>query len=117
MYLVDFSKETTHIATGLIAKSDVGWLWHRRLGHVGMRNLQTLVKGEHMEGLTKVIFSKIVLVDLAFPERCMRRTIPRYQASTQRGPSNSFIWTCLGLLHMIALGVRSIASMKQPVIA
>ena len=39
MYIVDFSKETTHIATCLMAKSDVGWLWHRRLGHVGMRNL------------------------------------------------------------------------------
>ena len=30
MYVVDFSKETTHIATCLMAKSDVGWLWHRR---------------------------------------------------------------------------------------
>ena len=58
MYVVDFSKETTHIATCLMAKSDVGWLWHRRLGHVGMRNLQTLVKGEHVEGLTKASFSK-----------------------------------------------------------
>ena len=58
MYVVDFSKETTHIATSLMAKSDVEWLWHRRLGHVGMRNLQTLVKGEHVEGLTKVNFSK-----------------------------------------------------------
>ena len=53
MYVVDFSKETTQIATCLMAKSDVGWLWHRRLGHVGMRNLQTLMKGEHVEGLTK----------------------------------------------------------------
>jgi hypothetical protein len=58
MYVVDFSKETTHIATSLMAKSDVGWLWHRRLGHVGMRNLQTLVKGEHVQGLTNVNFSK-----------------------------------------------------------
>src|SRR5664279_199727 len=40
------------------AKSDVGWLWHRRLGHVGMRNLQNLVKGEYVEGLTDVNFSK-----------------------------------------------------------
>ena len=58
MYIVDFSKETTQIATCLMAKSDVGWLWHRRLGHVGMRNLQTLMKGEHVEGLTKASFSK-----------------------------------------------------------
>ena len=58
MYIVDFLKDTTHIDTSLMAKSDVGWLWHHHLGHVGMRNLQTLVKGEHVEGLTKVSFSK-----------------------------------------------------------
>jgi len=58
LYVVDFSKETTQIATCLMAKSDKGWLWHRRLGHVGMRNLQTLVKGGHVVGLTDVNFSK-----------------------------------------------------------
>ena len=29
LYVVDFSKETTQVATCLMAKSDVGWLWHR----------------------------------------------------------------------------------------
>ena len=58
LYVVDFSKETTQIATCLMAKSDKGWLWHRRLGHVGMRNLQILVKGGHVVGLTDVNFSK-----------------------------------------------------------
>ena len=58
LYMVDFSKETIQIATCLMAKSDKGWLWHRRLGHIGMRNLQTLVKGEHVVGLTDINFSK-----------------------------------------------------------
>src|SRR5664279_5716406 len=56
LYVVDFSKETTQIATCIMAKSDVGWLWHRRLGHIGMINLQNLVKDEHVEGLTNVNF-------------------------------------------------------------
>ncbi len=44
--------------TCLIAKSSMGWLWHRRLAHVGMRNLATLLKGEHILGLTNVTFEK-----------------------------------------------------------
>jgi hypothetical protein len=28
----------------LIAKTNMGWLWHRRLAHVGMRNLHKLQK-------------------------------------------------------------------------
>jgi len=41
-----------------MAKVDVGWLWHRRLAHVNMRSLQTLLKGEHVLGLTNVTFAK-----------------------------------------------------------
>ena len=45
LYTVDFSKESTYHATCLMAKADKGWLWHRRLAHVGMRNLKDLLKG------------------------------------------------------------------------
>jgi hypothetical protein len=34
------------------------WLWHRRLAHVGMKNLHKLLKGEHILGLTNVHFEK-----------------------------------------------------------
>ena len=44
LYLVDFSKSETKIETCLVAKSSMGWLWHRRLAHVGMRNLAKLLK-------------------------------------------------------------------------
>jgi hypothetical protein len=40
LYVVDFSKESISFSTCLIAKVDEGWLWHRRLGHVNMRNLK-----------------------------------------------------------------------------
>jgi hypothetical protein len=45
LYVVDFSGKTTTSAMCLFGKADVGWLWHHRLAHVNMRNLQSLHKG------------------------------------------------------------------------
>jgi hypothetical protein len=42
----------------LIAKTNMGWLWHRRLAHVGMKNLHKLLKGDNVLGLTDVCFEK-----------------------------------------------------------
>jgi hypothetical protein len=36
----------------------MGWLWHRRLAHVGMKNLHKLLKGDHLLGLTDVCVEK-----------------------------------------------------------
>jgi hypothetical protein len=58
LYLVDFSKEEADLDACLIAKTSMGWLWHRRLAHVGMKNLYKLLKGEHVLGLTNVCFEK-----------------------------------------------------------
>jgi transposase InsO family protein len=58
LYLVDFSKEEANLDACLIAKTSMGWLWHRRLAHVGMKNLHKLLKGEHVLGLTNVCFEK-----------------------------------------------------------
>jgi hypothetical protein len=58
LYLVDFSKEEAGLGACLIAKTSMGWLWHRRLAHVGMKNLHKLLKGEHVLGLTNVFFEK-----------------------------------------------------------
>jgi hypothetical protein len=58
LYLVDFAKEEADLDACLIAKTSMGWLWHRRLAHVGMKNLHKLLKGEHVLGLTNVTFEK-----------------------------------------------------------
>ena len=58
VYLVDFSKEKFEPKTCLVAKSDLGWFWHRRLAHVSMRNLAKLQKDGHILGLTNVVFEK-----------------------------------------------------------
>jgi hypothetical protein len=41
-----------------LVDTNMGWLWHRRLAHVGMKNLHKLLKGEHILGLTSVHFEK-----------------------------------------------------------
>jgi hypothetical protein len=58
LYLVDFNKRKANFETCLVAKSSMGWLWHRRLAHVGMRNLAKLKKGKHIIGLTNVHFEE-----------------------------------------------------------
>jgi hypothetical protein len=56
LYLVFFNR--AELDTCLIAKTNKGWLWHRRLAHVGMKNIHKLLKGEHILGLTNVHFEK-----------------------------------------------------------
>jgi hypothetical protein len=46
--LVDFNDNHAELDTCLITKTNMGWLWHRRLAHVGMKNLHKLLKGEHI---------------------------------------------------------------------
>jgi hypothetical protein len=58
LYLVYFSKENADLDACLIAKTNMDWLWHRRLAHVGMKNLHKLLKGEHVLGLTNVCSEK-----------------------------------------------------------
>ena len=58
LYLVDFNKSKAKLETCLVAKSNMGWRWHRRLAHVRMRNLAKLLKDEHILGLTNVHFEK-----------------------------------------------------------
>jgi transposase InsO family protein len=58
LYLIDFNENIAELNTCLIAKTNMGWLWHRRLAHVGMKNLHKLLKGEHILELTNVHFEK-----------------------------------------------------------
>jgi transposase InsO family protein len=58
LYLVNFNENKAELNTCLIAKTNMGWLSHRRLAQVGMKNLHKLLKGEHILGLTNVYFEK-----------------------------------------------------------
>jgi hypothetical protein len=39
LYLVNFNDNNDELGTCLIPKTNMGWLWHRRLAHVGIKNL------------------------------------------------------------------------------
>jgi hypothetical protein len=54
LYLVDFNTSDAQLSTCLFTKSCMGWLWHRRLGHVGMKQLNRLVKHDLVRGLKDV---------------------------------------------------------------
>jgi hypothetical protein len=45
LYLVYFNENNVELDTCLIVKTNMGWLWHCRLTHVGMNNLHKLLKG------------------------------------------------------------------------
>jgi hypothetical protein len=58
LYLVNFNPEELELDKCLIVKTNTGWLSHRRLAHVGMRNLHKLEKEGHILGLMNVSFEK-----------------------------------------------------------
>jgi hypothetical protein len=44
LYIVDFNPEEVELDKCLITKTNMGWLWYRRLAHIDMRNLLKLQK-------------------------------------------------------------------------
>ena len=58
LYLVDFDASDARLSTCLLSQSSMGWLWHRRLGHVGMKQLNRLIKYDLVRGLNNVVFEK-----------------------------------------------------------
>jgi hypothetical protein len=58
LYLVDFTSEDANLRTCLFTKASLGWLWHRRLTHVGMSTLKKVLKKDMVRGLKDVVFQK-----------------------------------------------------------
>jgi hypothetical protein len=96
LYVVDFSKESPSIPTCLMAKVDKGWLWHRRLAHVNMRNLKRLLNDDHVIGLTDVTFER---------DRVCSACVAGKQLG-KKHPSKSIISTSspLEILHLYLFG-------------
>uniref|UniRef100_A0A8I7BEB6 Integrase catalytic domain-containing protein n=1 Tax=Hordeum vulgare subsp. vulgare TaxID=112509 RepID=A0A8I7BEB6_HORVV len=103
LYTVDFSKESTFHTTCLMAKADMGWLWHRRLAHVGMRNLQNLLNDNNILGLTNVSFKKDCVCSACIAgKQHQSKHPPKNIVSTSRP---------LELLHVDLFGPPSWASL------
>jgi transposase InsO family protein len=96
LYLVDFNDNQAELDTCLIDKTNMSWLWHRRLAHVGMKNLHKLLKGEHILGLTNVHFEKDRICSACQAEKQVRVHHPHKNIMTTDRP--------LELLHMDLFG-------------
>ena len=66
-----------NLSTCLFTKSSMGWLWHRRLGHIGMKQLNRLVMHDLVRGLKDVVFGKDKFVALVKPENKLETPILR----------------------------------------
>jgi len=105
MYVVDFSRKPTTEATCLMARADVGWLWHRRLAHVNMRTLQSIHKGEHILGLHNVSFVKDRVCSACIEGKCHEVPHRPKTIISSKG--------CLELLHMDLFGPLTIESLGR----
>jgi transposase InsO family protein len=97
LYIVDFNDNKAELDTCLIAKTNMGWLLHRRLAHVGMKNLHKLLKGEHILGLTNVHFEKDKICSACQAGKQVRVHHPHKNIMTTDRP--------LELLHMDLFGL------------
>jgi hypothetical protein len=96
LYLVDFILEEVELDRCLITKINMGWLWHRRVAHVDMRNLHKLQKDAHILGLTNIVFKQ---------DRYCGACQARMQVETHHHVKNIMTTTrALKMLHMNLFG-------------
>ena len=93
---MDFTSEDANLKTCLFTKIALGWLWHRRLAHVGMSSLKKLMKNELMSGLKDVKFEKDKLCSACQAGKQVANTHPTkaYMSTTR----------VVELLHMDLFG-------------
>jgi hypothetical protein len=58
LYLVDFTSHEANLTTCLISKISKGWLWHRRIAHIGMSQLKKAFMKGMVLGVKDVTFEK-----------------------------------------------------------
>ncbi|KAI3744682.1 hypothetical protein L1987_57771 [Smallanthus sonchifolius] len=98
-YLLDMNSESSLPNTCLFSKASKNdsMLWHRRLGHINLKNLNKIAKGAHVVGLPLKEFCEV--------EKCISCAKGK-QHNGHTNPScsirsslffNCFIWICLVL--------------------
>jgi hypothetical protein len=97
LYLVNFSATNASLNTCLFTESSKGWLWHRRLAHVGMNQLKKLMKQDFVIGLNNdIIFEKNNLCSACHAGKQVGNTHPTKSVMSTSRP--------LELLHMDLFG-------------
>ena len=84
------------MSTCLYIQSSLGWLWHRRLGHVGMKQLNRLLKYDLIVGLKNMKFEKNKLCSACQAEKLVGNSHPSKSTMSTSRP--------LKLLHMDLFG-------------
>jgi transposase InsO family protein len=102
LYLVDFDR--AKLVTCLIAKTNIGWLCHHRLAHVGMKNLHKLLKGEHILGLTNVYFEKDRICSACQAGKQVGAHHPHKNIMTTDRPLELLHMDLFGLIAYISIG-------------
>jgi hypothetical protein len=107
LYLVDFSSSEAKLTTCLFSKASLGWLWHRRLGHVGMKQLNRLTKHDLVCGLKYVKFEKKKLCSSCQAGKQVANTHPnKSQMSTHR-PVELLYMDLFGPTSFVSIGGNS----------
>jgi hypothetical protein len=104
LYLVDLNKSKVSSKTCLVAKSSMGWLWHHRLAHVGMRNFAKLLKDEHILGLTNVHFEKDRICKACQAGKQIGAPHPPNRILTTSSPLELIHMDLFGLVAYISIG-------------
>ena len=102
LHLVDFNAREAQLSTCFITKSSMGWLWYRRLGHVGMKQLNKLIKHDLVRGLKDVTFEKDKLCSACQARKQVGNT---HHKKTIMSTSKAF-----ELLHMYLFGPTTYTS-------
>jgi transposase InsO family protein len=82
----------------------MGWLWHRRLAHVGMKNLHKLLKGEHILELTNVHFEKDRVCSACQAGKQVRVHHPHKNIMTTDRPLELLHMDLFGLIAYLSIG-------------
>jgi transposase InsO family protein len=90
------------LKTYLFTKTSLGWLWHRRLAHVGMGSLKKLMKNDLVRGLKDVKFEKDKLCSVCQAGKQVANTHPTKAYMSTR---------VLELLHMDLFGPTTYKSL------
>jgi transposase InsO family protein len=80
----------------------MGWLWYRRLGHVGIKQLNKLIKHDLVRGLKDVIFEKDKLCSACQARTQVGNTHPKKSMMSTSKP--------IELLHMDLFGPTTYTS-------
>jgi hypothetical protein len=107
LYLVDFSSKEAQLDTCLLAKSSLDWIWHRRLAHVGMNNLNKLLKGDHILGLKNVFFEENRICSACQAGKQVGASHPTKNVLTNtKAQSNWSCFTCISLVRRLILALE-----------